>query len=377
MSGTVSRREVLHDLLAAGIVIGTGWPALAQGEQVVPFTDLPPPQPNARVPPSLQNYFTDNDLFFAVQHYPVPPAIEPSAYTLRVTGLVDRPLELTHAELRSRPRLEEVVGFECSGNNNARGNPLIGNARWSGTSLARVLRDAGVRPTAREVVFFGADKATEEIAHGGPADRYEQYFGRALSIDDAMRPEVMLADEMNGRPMPHAHGAPVRLVVPGWYGVANVKWLNHIHVQDTRFMGRFMARDYVTLRGQQVGDTMVWNETSVGRTRLKSAIGRLTRTGDRFKATGFALTDGTGLRTVEVRVDGGPWTAAALDKRNSRYSWQLFTYEWSGLPPGDHTIVSRATDTRGDVQPTEDDLKNKKTRWENNGQFVRRFTLNL
>ena len=84
----------------------------------------------------------------------------------------------------------------------------------------------------------------------------------------------MLSDTMNGEPMPHGHGAPVRLVVPGWYGVANVKWLNHIHVQDSRFMGRFMARDYVTLRGQSVGDTTVWNETSVGRTRLKSAIGR-------------------------------------------------------------------------------------------------------
>ena len=164
-------------------------------------------------------------------------------------------------------------------------------------------------------------------------------------------------------------------IVPGWYGVANVKWLNHIHVQDTRYMGRFMARDYVTLRGQQVGDTMVWNETSVGRTRLKSAIGRLTRTGDRFKATGFALTDGVGLKMVEIKVDDGPWRPATLDKRNTRYSWQLFTYEWSGVPPGEHTIVSRATDARGEVQPTEDDLKNKKTRWENNGQFLRRFTI--
>jgi DMSO/TMAO reductase YedYZ molybdopterin-dependent catalytic subunit len=236
-----------------------------------------------------------------------------------------------------------------------------------------VLKEAGVRPTAREIVFFGADKQTEEIAHGGPPDKYEQYFGRALTVDDAMRPEVMLADEMNGKPMPHAHGAPVRLIVPGWYGVANVKWLNHIHVQDTRYMGRFMARDYVTLRGQQVGDTMVWNETSVGRTRLKSAIGRLTRSGERLKATGFALTDGIGLKTVEIKVDDGPWRAATLDKRNTRYSWQLFTYEWSGVAAGEHTIVSRATDARGEVQPTEDDLKNKKTRWENNGQFIRKF----
>lgn len=376
MSGTVSRREVLHDLLAAGIVMGTGWPALAQGEQVVPFTDLPPPGPNARVPPSFQNYFTDNDLFFAVQHYPVPPAIDPSAYTLRITGLVERPVALTYAALRARPRVEEVVGFECSGNNNARGNPLIGNARWAGTSLARLLKEAGVRPTAREVVFFGADVGTEDITHGGPPEKVEQHFGRALSVDDAMRPEVMLADEMNGKPMPHNHGAPVRLIVPGWYGVANVKWLNHIHVQDTRFMGRFMARDYVTLRGQTVGDATVWNEMSVGRTRLKSAIGRITRMEGMLKATGFALTDGTPLKVVEVSINGGPWRTAALDKRNTRYSWQLFTYEWPGAQTaGEHTIVSRATDSRGEVQPTEEDNRNKKTRWENNGQFVRKFKI--
>src|SRR5262245_2447516 len=375
MSGIVTRREMLQAVLAAEAVLGAGWPVLAQGEEVIPFTDLPAPQPGARMPPSLTNFMTANDAFFAVQHYPVPPEIDPSAYKLRITGLVDRPMELTLADLKKRPRVEQVVGFECSGNNNPRGNPLVGNATWAGTSVARLLKEAGPRAGAREVVFFGADTGTEEITHGGAPEKVEQHFGRALSIDDAMLPDVMLADEMNGTPMPHPHGAPVRLVVPGWYGVANVKWLNHIHVQDTRFMGRFMARDYVTLRGQQVGDATVWNETSVGRTRLKSEIGRVTRTGAAPKATGFALTDGTALKTVDISVDGGPWKPAVLDKRNSRYSWQLFTYEWSGAQGGEHTIVSRATDGKGEVQPTEDDLKGKKTRWENNGQFVRKFKI--
>lgn len=375
MTGSVTRREMLQDLLAAGVVLSSGWPVLAQGEEVIPFTDLPAPQPGARVPPSLTNFMTANDTFFAVQHYPVPPQIEPASYKLRITGLVEHPMELTLADLKKRPRVEHIVGFECSGNNNPRGNPLVGNATWAGTSVARLLKEAAPRPGAREVVFFGADTGTEEITHGGAPEKVEQHFGRALSIDDAMLPDIMLADEMNGQPMPHPHGAPVRLVVPGWYGVANVKWLTHIHVQDTRFMGRFMARDYVTLRGQQVGDATVWNETSVGRTRLKSAIGRVTRTGAALKATGFALTDGIALKTVDISVDGGPWKPAVLDKRNSRYSWQLFTYDWSGAQPGEHTIVSRATDVKGEVQPTEDDLKGKKTRWENNGQFVRKFKI--
>jgi DMSO/TMAO reductase YedYZ molybdopterin-dependent catalytic subunit len=365
---------MLQGLLAAGVALGAEWPALAQGEEVVPFTDLPAPAAG-RVPPSLQNFFTPSEEFFAVQHYAVPPPINPATYTLRLTGLVDRPLSISLADLKKRPRVEQVVGFECSGNNNARGNPLIGNARWAGTSLAPLLKESGLKVTAREIVFFSVDKGTEEITHGGAPETVEQHFARSLAIEDAMRPEVMLAYEMDASPLPHPHGAPVRLIVPGWYGVANVKWLDHIHAQESRFMGRFMARDYVTLRGDDAGGETVWNETSVSRTRLKSAIGRITRSGATLKATGFALTDGTPLKTVEVSVDGGPWKAATLDKRNAPYSWQLFTHEWTGAGAGEHTIVSRATDARGVVQPTEAELTAKKTRWENNAQFVRKFRI--
>jgi DMSO/TMAO reductase YedYZ molybdopterin-dependent catalytic subunit len=177
---------------------------------------------------------------------------------------------------------------------------------------------------------------------------------------------------MNGQPLPLNHGAPVRLVVPGWYGVANVKWLDHIHVQDTRFMNRFMARDYVTLKSETISDEVIWFETWVSRIRLKSAIARVTHTGNTFKAVGFALTDGTPLKSVEVSVDGGAWKPATLWKENTPYSWKLFTYEWTGSQPGDHTIVSRATDARGDVQIAQDD-PTKKSQWENYGQFVRKI----
>jgi DMSO/TMAO reductase YedYZ molybdopterin-dependent catalytic subunit len=372
MSDAVTRREVLQGLVAAGMTLGAGWPVLAQGEQVIPFTDLPAPAPN-RIPPTLETFLTANDAFFAVQHYPVPPVMDPAAYRLRVTGLVERPMELTLADLRKRARIEHVVGFECSGNNAARGNPLIGNAKWAGASLAALLKDARPKATAREVVCFSFDSGEEEIVHGGAPEKVTQHFARSLTVDDASRPEIMLAWEMNGVDLPHPHGAPVRLVVPGWYGVANVKWLDRIHVQDSRFMGRFMARDYVTLRGQQVGNETVWNETSVSRTQLKSAVARLTRTGGTMNAVGFALTDGTALKTIEISVDGGPWKPAVLDSRNTTYSWQLFKYEFPALSPGEHTIVSRATDVGGLVQPTEAEVGIKKTRWENNGQFPRRF----
>jgi hypothetical protein len=109
--------------------------------------------------------------------------------------------------------------------------------------------------------------------------------------------------------------------------------------------------------------------------RIKSIVARLTRTGTRYTAFGFILNDGTPLKSVEVRVDNGPWQAAGLSASNTRYSWKFFSYQWNNLAPGEHTIVSRATDANGVAQPEEADLADKKTMWENNGQFVRRFTI--
>jgi len=321
----------------------------------------------------LTNFVVSNDEFFAVSHYGMP-TVDASTYKLRITGLVERPLELPLAELKKRPRIEHAVGFECSGNNNARGNPLVGNARWAGVALAPILKEAGLKPNGREVVFFSADKGNEDVTHGRGNAKVEQHFSRGMEVSDATRPDVFLAYEMNGQPLPQKHGSPVRLMVPGWYGVANVKWLDHIHVQDSRHMGRFMGRDYVTLKSEEVGGETLWMETWVSRIRLKSAVARLTRNGDTFKAVGFALTDGTPLKAVEVSVDGGAWKPATMWKENTAYSWKLFTYEWSGAQPGEHTIVSRAIDARGDMQPPQDH-PTKRSQWENNGQFVRKFTV--
>jgi DMSO/TMAO reductase YedYZ molybdopterin-dependent catalytic subunit len=373
----VSRREALQRIIggvAAGGAAALGWPALAQGERVIPFTDVPAPTgPNARIPPNLDQFFTPNDQFFSVQHYNVP-AIDETSYRLRVDGLVNRPLELSLADLTRRPRVEHIVGFECSGNNNARANASMGNARWAGVNLAALLRDAGVKPAGREIVFFGADKGMEEITHGGPATRVEQHFGRSVSTDEAMRADAILAYEMNGVPLPPGHGAPIRLIMPGWYGIANVKWLERIHVQDARFVNRFMGRDYVVLRSEGEGADLTWNETSVSRMRIKSAIGRVTQLGASCKILGFALTDGTPLRSVEVRIDEGPWQAAQFSRQNSQYSWKIFSFDWNGATPGEHTLVSRATDVQGNVQPAQDE-PNKKSRWENNAQFVRRIKI--
>jgi len=356
-------------------------PVLAEGEELIPFTDVPAdfttnPKPGVRYLDTrrIESFLTPSDQFFTVQHYG-QPAVDPATYQLRISGLVERPMELSLSNLKKQPRVEHVAGFECSGNGPKRISGLAGNARWAGAGLASVLHDCGIRPQAREVVFFGADKGTEEVSHGGGTATVEQRFARSLALEDAVSPDVLLAYEMNGEPLSLYQGAPLRLIVPGWYGVANIKWLEHIHLQDRRFMGKFMAREYVTLRGHKVNDEIFWNETSVSRMQLTSAVVRVTRKAGRYQILGFAMTDGTSLKSAEVRIDNGEWQPATIDPASTSYSWKLFTIPWESPAKGEHTLASRAMDINGKIQPTEEDLGLKKTRWENNGQIIRRVLI--
>ena len=250
-------------------------------------------------------------------------------------------------------------------------NGLIGNANWRGVSLREVLEEAGIQDGAKEVVFFGDDKAMEEIR----GQEVEKAFARSMSIPDAMRQDNLLAYEMNGEPLPIFHGKPLRLLVPGWYGVSNVKWLTQIHVQNTRYMGRFMGRDYVTLKRVMVGGEERWVENSVTGIQLKSAIVRVTELGGNYSVLGFVLNDGTPLQSVEVSVDGGPWQTAELSEENTQYSWKLFTFNWENAAAGEHTLVSRVTDVNGNVQPTAEEVPEKVSRWENYAQFPRSLTI--
>lgn len=283
---------------------------------------------------------------------------------------MERPRTFTLAELRARPRTEVLFTLECAGNH---GLPwlvsAIGNARWAGTPLAPILREAGIRPHGIEVVFFGHDEGEEAVRD----ITMKQNFARSMSVEDAMHPDVMLCYEMSGVPLPAAHGFPVRLIAPGWYGVANVKWLKRIEVRDTRFQGRFMARDYVTIREERRNGDPVFVETLVGRARLKSAPARVTRLGTDYRIVGAAW--GAPIARVEVQLDGGPWREATLDRTKSApYAWTPWTLEWAAPAPGEHAITSRATDTAGNVQPAPTDpvIAGKKTYWESSGQVTRK-----
>ena len=378
---TLQRRDFLMQGIAAGGAVATaGMPfwsklALAQDEVLVPFTDVPEGFTAPPVTPGgfhfldtrhIETFHTPVDDFYIVQHYD-QPVIPEDAYRLRITGMVDRPAEISLAALKSLDKVEIDAGFECGGNNQGIFHGLIGNARWGGVRLRDLLTEAGVRDGGIEIVFYGADKGMENVRDVD----IEQNFGRSMHIEDAMRPEVLVAYEMNDAPLNLYHGAPVRLLVPGWYGVANVKWLDQIHVQDRRYMGRFMARDYVTLSRRNIGGVERWEERSVTKMQLKSSIVRVTRRDGVHIVTGFVLNDGTPLRSVEVKVDDGPWRQAEIDPESTQYSWKLFRYEWSGAAPGEHTLVSRVTDVNGQVQATADQMPEKPSRWENYAQFPR------
>jgi len=381
-----SRRKVLKGALGTTAVVAGAvtfpnliLPALAQGESLVPFTDVPenftvrPVRPGAGHfldTRQITSYFTPNDDFYIVQHYG-QPEIDNDAYRLKVTGMVDNELELSLRDIQRKDVIEMQIGFECGGNGRRNFHGLIGNARWRGITLRNILEEAGIQDGAKEVVFFGADIGTEEIR----GREVEKAFARSLSVEDAMQRDNLLAFEMNGEPLPFYHGKPVRLLVPGWYGVSNVKWLTQIHIQDTRYMGRFMGRDYVTLKKVSVGGEERWVENSVTKMNLKSSIIRVVEMGGRYRIQGFVLNDGTPLQSVEVKVDNGPWQRAQVNPRSMKYSWKLFNYNWENATPGDHTIVSRVTDINGNVQPTQEELPEKISFWEDFGQFPRTITI--
>ena len=276
------------------------------------------------------------------------------------------------ADLKAMPATELTAGYECSGNSARIFQGLASNGRWTGVPLRDVLTRIGVKPKAREVIFFGADKKEENVTFREQTFAVEQQFGRSMSLENAMRPSPLLAYAMNGEPLTKEQGFPLRLVMPGWYGVANVKWLAEIQLQQDRYVGNFQARWYRTMTGEKDGDVVQSVETEVTRMKLKSVVARVSTEDSAHRILGFVLNDGTPLRSVEVKIDDGPWQRAEMNPANTEFSWKLFSFRWEGATPGEHTIVSRATDVDGVVQPVEADLAHKQTFLEHNAQFPRK-----
>ena len=360
--------------------------ALAQGDVDVPFTDLPNNFNPGDTPTTRQfdirkidGLTVPKDKHFALQHFD-RPQIDGATYKLKLTGLLNKPVELSLADLKAMKPVDVVVGYECSGNSPRAIQALSGCVKYTGVRLSDVLKKAGVQAKAREVVFLGTDHGSSDVVFRQQTFKLDQQFGRSIPVEDALGPDPILAWHINGEPLGREHGFPLRLVMPGYYGVANVKWLSEIRVQRERYVGHYQARWYRSIRGvggsgKDDGPDTQWIENEVTRLQLKSVIARVTKSGNSHVIKGFVLNDGTPLKSVEVQVDGGAWQKATLDPANTKYSWKLFSFKWDGATPGEHTIVSRATDVDGTVQPTAADLARKRTFLEDNGQFPRKVKI--
>jgi len=381
-----SRREVLKGGLAVAgfsVLAIPEWvlPALAQGEELVPFTDIPdtvrwetPPDRRLLDIRTIDGPFTPASKFATTQHYGHPD-VDPATFKLKITGLVERPKSLSLDDLKKLGTTDLVAGFECSGNRGPT-QGLCGNGRWTGVPLKAVLDAAGVKAGAREFVFFGADHGEEEIEWRTAKFKLDQQYGRSINREQALSGTPFIAWALNGEPLTKHQGRPLRLLMPGWYGMANVKWLAQIHLQEDQYLGKFQARWYRTLRGEMIDGEMKWKETAVTHMQLKSFIARVTKGAAGHNVFGVVLHDGTPLRSVEVKLDGGAWQAATLDPATrDKYSWKFFRYAWRDATPGEHTLVSRVTDVSGRVQPTAQELENKKTFLEDNAQLERKLTI--
>ncbi len=378
----LDRREMLKRI-GAGLTLSIGltpFKALALDSVTMPFDNgerplvkYPQKRPMIGItsrPPQLETPFsvfnegpiTPNDAFFVRYHLAdIPLNIDPDTFTLEIKGKVDRPLKLSLKDIKKMKQTEIVAVNQCSGNSRGFVNPRVaggqlghgamGNARWRGVSLKTLLDQAGVQHDAKQVVFGGMD---------GPVSDKTPDFAKALDVDHARDGEVMLAYLMNGRDLPFLNGFPLRLVVPGYYGTYWIKHLNEITVIDSIYDNFWMKTAYripdnacaCVEPGKTPTATVPINRLNVRSFITNVTDGAQLRRGGKI-LKGIAFDGGTGIKNVEVSVDGGnTWKDTRLGRNYGRYAFR----EWKTpvrLSAGPHEWKVRATSNGGDVQPAE------------------------
>jgi DMSO/TMAO reductase YedYZ molybdopterin-dependent catalytic subunit len=305
---------------------------------------------------ALKHEITPLGLHYLLVHYDIP-VVDPDAWRLTIGGRVRAALELTLDDLKQREAVTAPVTMECAGNGRALLEPrpvsqpwlseAVGTAEWTGVALAPLLAEAGLEDDAVEVVFTGLDRGVE----GG----VEQLYERSLTVDDAGRDDVLLAYACNGVPLPPQHGFPLRLIVPGWYGMTSVKWLHRITVVDEPFTGYQMVTGYRMRSGDDDPGTPI---TRIEPRALLVPPGIpdfMTRR--RFLDAGAQRLEGRAwsgwgpIERVEVSTDGGSsWNAATVGDPPGPAAWAPFAFEWDATA-GEHVLCARAYDATGRSQP--------------------------
>ncbi|MBY0527633.1 MAG: molybdopterin-dependent oxidoreductase [Gemmataceae bacterium] len=308
---------------------------------------------------SVHGWVTPNRLFFVRNHFAVP-TINHQTWRLNVMGQVRHAKEWTFEELTALPERSVFATVECAGNGRSFlqkkapgvqwGAGAVGHAEWTGVPLRMVLEQAGIEPGANEIVFHGADVGTE------PDHPEPMHFGRSLPLKKALDPDTLLVYRMNGEYLSVSHGAPLRLFVPGWYGVASVKWLERIEATDKPFKGYYQTVKYTVQKRTPAGmETVIVGPMSIKSEIIRPQPDAVLGLGTN-RLFGVAWAGEEAVERVEVSIDGGAtWNAAHLIGQRIPYSWTLWEYLWEVGEPGNYTIMSRAVSTGGHTQPTQHD----------------------
>ena len=360
----LTRREILRGA-GAGLALGAaGCSIFGGGEDSRDLLTRQETPLNAepRLEDLVESWITPYSHFY-VRGHGTMPTVAPATYKLTIEGLVARTTTFTLDELHRMPMVVVPATMQCAGNRRSEHSlskptggvqwdaGAIGNAEWKGVRLADLVERVGAKPTAKYVWFEGLDTVTLK-------DR-ETLFGGQVPIEKALRPETIIALEMNGRPLAREHGFPARSIVPGYIGARSVKWLNRIVVSDKKSDNNFVARDYKLFPPDATAETVRPQDFEpIYENIINSAIcepraGQSVSAG-KITVRGFALppgTLGTAVASVEVSPDGGAtWVRATLEGKDAPFTWKL----WSAEVPvsaGTRTLVVKATDTKGDTQP--------------------------
>jgi sulfite oxidase len=319
---------------------------------------------NAEPPGNLlrESFLTPRRLFYVRTHGSIP-AVDPTSYRLRLTGLVERPRELSLDELRAMaPARTVMASLECAGNRRAElmavrpipgevawGGNVIGTANWRGVPLAAVLRTVGARAEARHVAFTSLDEARFE------GERV--HFGASIALEKALSPDVLLAYEMNDEPLAAEHGFPLRLIVPGYIGARSVKWLGEIRLQESPSANPYEARDYKIFLPDVTSQTVDWNSAQpIEDLGLNAVISTPqddeTLAAGPMRIQGYAISaEGSPVERVELSADGGKtWTPATIGERADPYAWCFWEVTVT-LTTGDRQLAVRAWDASKRTQP--------------------------
>ncbi|HVF89252.1 MAG TPA: sulfite oxidase [Blastocatellia bacterium] len=347
---SVGRRRFLARLAGLPLALGSG-SYLARS---VPAQELPTFSPNSPYSrafnfASLAGWLTPNSQFFLRSHFGAP-RFDGEPWTITVSGAVERERIFRIEDLLRMPPREEVVTLECAGNGVGMG--MVSNARWAGVALGTLLKAAGLKPGATEVVLVGADGGAEREEGNLQIDSY----ARSIPVSKALDPGTLLAYKMNGEVLPPAHGGPVRALVSGWYGMDSVKWLKRIVVGREPFAGFYQTRRYYEARRAGGGV----ERARIDALKVKSQIARPVK-GEVLHVEpvtykGAAWSGGAEIDRVELSFDGGrTWREAGLGAERAPFAWRLWAYEWTPPATGRYDLMVRARDTLGRQQPLERD----------------------